>query len=90
MRTYVDTWQSSEGLGLMDIIDLMGKAGLRVIAGSHDFYFDWEDEAEFKARMSQVHRALAGSGVLYKTHTINNLEAREESVLEANWVLPRL
>ena len=90
MRTYVDTWQSSEGVDLMEVIKLMGKAGLKVIAGPHDFYFDWEQEADFKGRMAQVHRVLAKSGVFYKTHTVSEEEAIEESVLEALWVLPRV
>jgi hypothetical protein len=90
MRTYVDTWQSSEGVGLMDVIELMGKAGLKVIAGPHDFYFDWSEEKEFKDRMHKVHKVLAKSGVYYKTHTVSDEEAHEESVLDALWVLPRV
>jgi len=90
MRTYVDTWQSSEGVDLMEVIKLMGKVGLKVIAGPHDFYFDWGDEAEFKRRIAEVHHILAKSGVFYKTHTVSEEEANEVSDLEALWVLPRV
>ena len=90
MRTYVDVWQSSEGVDLLEVIRLMGNAGLRVIVGPHDFYFDWHHEAEFKEYMVKVHVGLKKSGIYYKTHTVSDEEAKEESVPEAVWVLPRV
>ncbi len=88
MRTYVDVWTTPDGANRMEIATRLEGIGLRTIYGRHDWYFDWSTEEEFKGKMHEVHVALRGTAALYKTHTITDADAEDESGRVAEFMLP--
>lgn len=71
MHTYVDLYFTSESVSPLEISERVKRiAGLSFIIGRHDLEFDWADEADFKDRLSRIHEALKGTGVLYRVETL--------------------
>ena len=71
MRSYVDLYFTPESVSPIEISDRLRRvAGLSFIMGPHDLAFEWANEGEFKARLSRIHEALRGTGVLYRVETV--------------------
>jgi hypothetical protein len=71
MHSYVDLYFTPETLPPLEISKrLSGVAGLSFIIGPHDLAFEWKTEEEFHSRISKIHTALKGTGVLYRVETV--------------------
>jgi len=73
MHSYVDLYFTPESVSPLVISDrLRSVAGLSFIIGPHDLVFEWDHEKEFQERISKVHDALKGTGILYRVHTVED------------------
>ena len=71
MHSYIDLFFTPESLAPLEISRrLRTAAGLSFIIGPHDLTFEWKTEQEFHDRISKVHAALKGTGVLYRVETV--------------------
>jgi len=71
MHSYIDLYFTPESVSPIEIADRVKRvAGLSFIIGPHDLVFEWRTDAEFHERLSGVHAALKGTGVLYRVETI--------------------
>jgi len=71
MHSYVDLYFSPESTPPFEISERLKRvAGLAFIIGPHDLAFEWRTETEFRERLSKVHEALRGTGVLYRVETV--------------------
>ncbi|HKN06613.1 MAG TPA: hypothetical protein VJ021_03270 [Thermoplasmata archaeon] len=71
MHSYVDLYFTPESRSPIEISTrLKAVAGLSFIIGPHDLVFDWEHESDFQERLSKIHEALKGTGVLYRIETV--------------------
>jgi len=71
MHSYVDLFFTPESESPIVISERLRRvAGLSFIIGPHDLTFEWRTEAEFQERLSKIHTALRGTGVLYRVETI--------------------
>ncbi len=71
MHSYVDLYFTPESRSPIEISErLKAVAGLSFIMGPHDLVFDWEHESDFQERLSKIHEALKGTGVLYRIETV--------------------
>jgi hypothetical protein len=71
MHSYVDLFFTPESVNPIEISDRLKRvAGLSFIMGRHDLAFEWRNEAEFQERLSRIHDALQGTGVLYRIETV--------------------
>ena len=88
MRTYIDIWNTAEGVERIEIARRMESIGMHTIAGRHDWYFDWSNDKEFKETVSKVHHVLKGSGVLYRTETLTDDQVAQRGERIAQFLLP--
>ncbi len=71
MRTYVDLFFSSESDAALDVVSKVRElAGVDFVSGPHDLLFSWQTVDEFRTMLEKVHRALAGSGIVYRIETV--------------------
>jgi len=71
MHSYVDLFFTPESVTPFEISDRLKRvAGLSFIIGHHDLTFEWRTEKEFQERLSRIHEALQGTGVLYRVETV--------------------
>lgn len=83
MRTYVDVTFNSDGINPIDIVKEFDKLGLKPVRGTHDFYFDWSSDEEFRKKVVEIHEMLKDKGIFYRLHTVTE----EELISDANFVL---
>jgi hypothetical protein len=77
MITYVDLFFPSGDQSASDVAQrLKDKVGLTFIRGTHDLCFRWEKDQEFEVWIERIHKALTGTGVIYRF--ISKDENREE------------
>jgi hypothetical protein len=71
MHSYVDLYFTPESESPLEISKrIRDVAGLSFIAGPHDLAFEWTTEEQFRTILSKVHRALKGTGILYRVETV--------------------
>ncbi|HYB63263.1 MAG TPA: hypothetical protein VEE86_02430 [Thermoplasmata archaeon] len=71
MHSYVDLYFTPESVSPLEISDrLRSVAGLSFILGPHDLVFEWSHETEFRERLTRIHDALRGTGILYRVETV--------------------
>ena len=71
MHSYIDLYFTPESLSPLEIAKrLRAHAGLSFIIGPHDFVFEWKTEEEFHEQLERIHKALKGTGVLYRVETV--------------------
>jgi len=71
MHSYVDLYFTPETIPPLEISKrLSDVAGLSFIIGPHDLAFEWKTEEEFHFRITKIHSALKGTGVLYRVETV--------------------
>ena len=89
MITYVDLFFPGGGPTAGEVAQrLKDRAGLQFIRGSHDVCFRWESFDEFTAWIEKVHRALEGTGVIYRF--FSKEEEVEQSEDMVGWPPSRL
>lgn len=73
MHSYVDLYFTPESVTPIEISERLKRiAGLSFIIGRHDLTFEWKDETEFQGHLVRLHRALQGTGVLYRIETVHD------------------
>ncbi len=71
MHTYIDLYFTPDSLPPFEVAKRLREgAGLTFIIGPHDLAFEWKNETEFHRELGKVHKALQGTGVLYRVETV--------------------
>jgi hypothetical protein len=79
--SYVDLYFSPEGIDPLEISErLRREADVTFIVGPHDLVVEWHTVEEFRARMERIHRALRGTGVLYRVESVEDTPAFAEPI----------
>ncbi|MBN2110473.1 MAG: hypothetical protein JW705_05225 [Methanosarcinaceae archaeon] len=77
MKTYLLLWYSSDGATPSEVNRSLMSLGFRVMQGTYDYVYDWGDNVELDeiVRFSdKVQMTLKGTGVMFKTETVNGNE----------------
>jgi hypothetical protein len=73
MHSYVDLYFAANGASPFEVSDRLKSAvGLEFIIGPHDVAFEWHTVEEFRERLTKLHRALDGTGVVYHIETVSD------------------
>lgn len=56
--------------------------GLKFVQGEHDMMFRWSQVSEFEEKIHGIHRALTGTGTMYRVYTV---EEEADSTVLAGW-----
>jgi hypothetical protein len=71
MHSYIDLYFAPDGVSPLEIADRIREhTGLTFIMGAHDLAFEWSSIDEFRTTLAKVHKALEGTGVVYRVETV--------------------
>jgi hypothetical protein len=74
MKTYLVLWFNSNGALPSEIDRSLMSLGFKAVQGNYDYVYDWGDNVDLGEILrftDQIHMTLNGSGVMFKTETVN-------------------
>ncbi len=77
MKTYLLLWYSSEGTTPSEVNRSLMSLGFKTMQGTYDYVYEWSDNVDLDEILrfsDKVHMTLKGTGVMFKTETVNNKE----------------
>ena len=77
MKTYLLLWYSSEGSMPSEVNRSLMSLGFKPIQGAYDYVYDWSDNVELDEILrfgDKVQMTLKGTGVMFKTETVDGKE----------------
>ncbi|MDW7730906.1 MAG: hypothetical protein SCH66_00595 [Methanolobus sp.] len=79
MKTYLLLWYSSEGAMPSEVNRSLMSLGFEPVQGAYDYVYGWSDNVELDEILrfgDKVQMTLRGTGVMFKTETVDSKDQR--------------
>ncbi|WP_292461551.1 hypothetical protein [Methanolobus sp.] len=74
MKTYLLLWYSTDGGMPSEVNRSLMSLGFKPVQGAYDYVYDWSDNVDLDEVLrfgDKIQMTLKGTGVMFKTETVN-------------------